>query len=314
MAIEYFQEIPALLKQKDVLVTCIIPAWNEGPRITPVLEATKNYPFFYEVIVVDDGSTDNTCEVVRTAMKHSPKLFLVKNPKNLGKAGAVINGVKKAKGELIVLLDADLTGLDIKSLDKLVYYVLNGDYSMTILDRPSDRMAPIVGITDLPRLMGGERAFWKEDFNKMEIDMTDGYTIELIINMYFVKRKLRVRTFYAKDLNAAYQFDKHGLIKGIKRYLKMFWTIYNKGGVINNLQSMVNFEQDRLSILYKIKYKSRFIGWLLNPIIIVLSIVKAILMTTYLNIQYFIFDKLLNMIKNNIKRVNKLRKSILAQN
>jgi glycosyltransferase involved in cell wall biosynthesis len=309
MEFDHYREIKKLKNQKKILVSCIIPAWNEEKRIGNILKAIKDYEFFDEIIVVDDGSSDKTSGVVIKLKNFNKKLKLITLPENLGKAGAVLAGVKKSKGELLVLLDADIKGLSYKDIDKLMVYVLNGKYRMTILDRPSDRLS-IASITDLSRLFGGERALWKKDFEQMDIGINDGYTIEIIINLYYVRKNLRVRTFYAKQLRSPYQFEKHGWIKGFKNYQKMFWSIYTKGGFTNNIRSMVNIEEDRLSILYKIKYKSKIIGWLLNPLIIILSLINAVSTYIYLNIQYFLLNKLVQIARNNIKKARKLKKTI----
>lgn len=94
-------------------LSVIIPAFNEGERIPSTLEAIEAYfkkqSFSYEVIVVDDCSTDNTKEVVHHFMKGRKNYQLISHPHNLGKGAAVKNGMLKALGDFRLFSDADLS-------------------------------------------------------------------------------------------------------------------------------------------------------------------------------------------------------------
>lgn len=91
-------------------ISIIVPAYNEektiGETLNRVLSLSevKNK----EIIVVDDGSTDNTAKIVRTLEKKNPQLTLIECKKNGGKGSAVAKGIQHAKGEIVVIQDADL--------------------------------------------------------------------------------------------------------------------------------------------------------------------------------------------------------------
>lgn len=89
-------------------LSIIIPVYNEEATIAEALNrvwAAKTPGFIKEIIVVDDGSTDNTRKSLSTWQKRATVLF---QPKNQGKGSAVMEGVKRATGEIILLQDADL--------------------------------------------------------------------------------------------------------------------------------------------------------------------------------------------------------------
>jgi len=101
-------------------VSVLIPAWNEGAVIFKTLEALArtNYPGDYEVIVIDDGSTDDTLEKARFMAVLWPRLRVL-HQENAGKAAALNYGIRKARGEVIVTLDAD-TVFDADTISMLV--------------------------------------------------------------------------------------------------------------------------------------------------------------------------------------------------
>jgi cellulose synthase/poly-beta-1,6-N-acetylglucosamine synthase-like glycosyltransferase len=89
------------------LVSVIVPAYNEERVIAQTIRSllASDYPEF-EIIVVDDGSTDNTCEVVRNQFSDHTRVALF-TKENAGKAEALNFGLRRARGEIIVALDAD---------------------------------------------------------------------------------------------------------------------------------------------------------------------------------------------------------------
>jgi dolichyl-phosphate beta-glucosyltransferase len=94
-------------------LSIVVPAYNEEIRLVPTLdrlvEWTEQQSFRSEILVVDDGSKDDTCGLVnRYAAKHS-HITLLENGTNRGKGFSVGHGVSRAEGELILFSDADLS-------------------------------------------------------------------------------------------------------------------------------------------------------------------------------------------------------------
>ena len=91
----------------------VIPAFNEGTRLGPTLEKVLGYvhaqKWDAEIIVVNDGSRDNTADIVRSFAAKDPALRLVENPGNRGKGYSVRNGMLNARGQIVLFSDADLS-------------------------------------------------------------------------------------------------------------------------------------------------------------------------------------------------------------
>ena len=94
-------------------ISIVIPAYNEGARIETalrrVLTCVSDRQWDAEVLVVDDGSTDDTAAIVQRWMTRHPALQLFENPGNRGKGYSVRNGLLQAAGEIVMFTDADLS-------------------------------------------------------------------------------------------------------------------------------------------------------------------------------------------------------------
>lgn len=91
----------------------IIPAYNESARIRPTLDEILRYTaeqnWDTEILVVDDGSRDDTAAVIREYAAKHPRVQLIQNPGNRGKGFSVRNGMLHAQGEICLFTDADLS-------------------------------------------------------------------------------------------------------------------------------------------------------------------------------------------------------------
>jgi glycosyltransferase involved in cell wall biosynthesis len=116
---------------ENITHSIVIPAYNEGERLGATLEKVLAYVreqgwnAEVEVIVVNDGSRDNTAEIVRGFAEKNPVVRLVENPGNRGKGYSVRNGMLKARGEVVVFSDADLSS-PIEELPKLLQALAAG--------------------------------------------------------------------------------------------------------------------------------------------------------------------------------------------
>jgi glycosyltransferase involved in cell wall biosynthesis len=107
----------------------IIPAYNEGARLSTTLEKVLAHVaergWNAEIIAVNDGSRDNTAEIIRGFADKNPRLQLLENPGNRGKGYSVRNGMLHARGEILLFSDADLSS-PIEEADKLFAAINDG--------------------------------------------------------------------------------------------------------------------------------------------------------------------------------------------
>ena len=133
---------------KDIFLSVVIPCFDEMANlqkgvldhISHVLEK-KGYS--YEIIIVDDGSSDGSIEFVEKFTKENEHFSLIKNP-HFGKAGAVTTGMLEANGRYRLFTDMD-QATPIEEVDKLLPYLQNGEYDIAIGSRKDKRKgAPLI--------------------------------------------------------------------------------------------------------------------------------------------------------------------------
>ena len=110
--------------------TAIVPSYNESTRFLKVIQELLKVSVLDELILVDDGSSDETKEVLAPFVKDI-RFKYVKHPKNRGKGAAMQTGVGLAKNEVILFLDADLENITASKILKIVTPVLSGDVDMS---------------------------------------------------------------------------------------------------------------------------------------------------------------------------------------
>jgi glycosyltransferase involved in cell wall biosynthesis len=212
-----------------VRVSCIIPAYNEAPRIGAVLGAVSGHPSIDEVIVIDDASTDGTKEVV----SRFSGVELVSVPQNGGKSAALAEGLSRARGEFILLLDADLAGLTKGGIAALIEPVLSGNFDIALSLRINT--PPLWRLIRLDYI-SGERVF-RADLLKGRheaVKRLSSFAFEVFLNKILIEKKSRIAVVPWPQVRSPYKHRKYGLLEGLRGDLKMMRDIYS---VISPLES-----------------------------------------------------------------------------
>lgn len=202
-------------------VTTIIPAYNEGKHIGQVLSAICTVDLIDKIIVVSDGSIDDTVEVAKTF-----KVDIVELDKNYGKGFAMKTGLNYAKSPIILFLDADLKGIQPYHIKGLLEPICLDMADMTLGIFNKGR-----GVTDLAQrvtpFLTGQRGMRKSILDEIQElnGWSEGFGVELMLTKYAMERQLRILEVPLPHVSHAMKEEKMGWTRGVASRLKMYWEI-----------------------------------------------------------------------------------------
>lgn len=199
--------------------TLIVPAFNEARTVAGVLAAATAACVFESVVCVDDGSTDATAAKAGAVSS----VTVIRQP-NKGKALALKTGLAYVSTPVVAFLDADLTGFTSEHIRALVLPVLEGRAAATIGIFKSGR-----GATDFAQrvapMISGQRCMFialLADFAYWE---DAGFGIEHALNDHLKRKGVSMLEVPLSGASHLMKEEKHGLLPGFARRLKMYWEI-----------------------------------------------------------------------------------------
>lgn len=223
----------------------ILPVFNQGRKIQKnliildnKLKAIKNIN--YEIITVDDGSSDSTFLGLKSAKQKISKIKILKNSKNFGKGYTVRQGVKRVnnKTQHIIIMDSDLPyfnkiELFLSELKKNKLVIINRKHKNSRLDYRQKNLYSLarhfsggifnliirlIGLTSLKDTQAGLKGFSIQYKNFINMTQTNGFLYDLELMIIFERFNIKPKSIpctYAISKNSSLQFYKFNLLKKI---------------------------------------------------------------------------------------------------
>ncbi|MBU4350945.1 glycosyltransferase [Candidatus Parcubacteria bacterium] len=250
------------MSEQDVSI--VVPVFNEERTVASVARALVKLEPGFELIFVNDGSTDNSQEVLE---KFADRIKIISLKRNHGKGFALAIGVKRANGKIIVFLDADLVNLKPEHVERMVMPLLINQAQVVIASISSTS-----GLFDPLTLFSGQRAYFRKDLFPYLSQMSKTrYGIEVYLNKTLRKKKTKI--IKLKDIS--YVLKKHKMdssklpsiylkevlditktiaqINGMS--LKKAKSVYNKEKIksLKDLLKMIGESEDMMEDLKEVK-------------------------------------------------------------
>jgi len=221
-------------------VAAVLPAFNEATRIAGVLLAVSQATGVSEVLVVTDGCTDDTAEVARAfAATSQTPVRVFEMPHNIGKGGAMTYGAHRTDADILLFLDADLSGLQPSQVEDMIAPLRR--------ENPDERAEMVLGLFGHSGASGvfgkafgwwlgmchrqaafitGQRAIGREVFLAVPNLTSSRYGVETAITRYVCYVwKLRVEHVSLPGISHPIKEQKNGILKGLSHRLKMYSEI-----------------------------------------------------------------------------------------
>lgn len=198
-------------------VTAIICAYNEAKTIKEVILSFSKAVIISEIVVVNDGSTDSTKEIIET-LKEEIEITAIHLDENRGKGYAMATGVEYSTNDIIVFIDADLSNLKEEHFEQLIKPIFYKECDM-VLGQATEtlinyKINPFKSFT-------GQRAMLKKDIQPILKEMkTSRFGVETLINLYFQAHEKSVKYVMLEGLMHPTKFDKTGSqSKAVKEFV-----------------------------------------------------------------------------------------------
>lgn len=205
-------------------ISCVICAYNEADKILEVLRVVRSLSIVSEVIVVNDGSTDDT----GTLISAFPDVRIISYQPNRGKSYAMSRGIAAATGDYVMLLDADLSGITAADIQALVDPVAQRRAEVSIsLRRNSLAIYRLIGLD----FVSGERLIpaWLIRPSLSDMAALPCWGAEAFINSLITREKLSIAVVEWRDVFNVPKARKlglwHGLIAEFTMTAQVLWML-----------------------------------------------------------------------------------------
>ncbi len=221
------------LNKSNTTVTAIVCSYNEMRTIEGVVTDLLKIPFLSQIIVVDDGSTDETQTILQ---KYTEKFTVLTNKSNQGKGSSVARALEIANGDLILLLDADIMNYTAADLWLLLEPVAEKhlDFTAKLPHNPLFQYINVSGI----------RCYWRKDLLPFTLALkkSSRYGLELLLNRAFRYKKGSFIKLH--EYHHLVKFEKYPFPKAIWEYGKEALSLLCQLALTSDRGALGNIKKD----------------------------------------------------------------------
>jgi glycosyltransferase involved in cell wall biosynthesis len=203
-------------------VSAIICVYNEEKTISEVIVSVSETQIVNEIIVVNDGSTDNTKKIIEE-LKEEIEITDIHFAENKGKGYAMAVGVENSANEIIAFIDADQTKIVPNYIDKMINPLLKKECDMVLgystVNILSQDVNPL-------KILTGERALFKKDITPIIEKMKESrFGVETLLYFYYISIGKTLKFLPLVGLKHKDKYKKVSITKATADYLQEGWEI-----------------------------------------------------------------------------------------
>jgi glycosyltransferase involved in cell wall biosynthesis len=200
-------------------VSAVVPAYNEAATIAGVIQPLLDLPLIDEIIVVNDGSSDDTA-----ARARGMGARVISIPVSGGKAAAMARGVTAARHDILYFSDADVTGLTSAMVASIVEPVARREFAMFvgIRGRKTYWANRLLHFTPI---IGGQRALRRELWDQVPSTYKKNFQIEIALNFFAKQRGYHMGFKVMPAFGQVIKERKRGLVQGLWQRFSMIGDI-----------------------------------------------------------------------------------------
>jgi glycosyltransferase involved in cell wall biosynthesis len=202
-------------------VAAVVPAYNEEETLADVLSVLRETPLVDEILVVSDGSTDETVGIARALGVRTIHLR-----RNHGKGMALAIGAVHTAAPVLVFVDGDIMNLSEYLLDQLIEPVVSGRAAMCVGIRHRGWLVDLFHARFGP-LLSGIRCLDRRVFDALPERYVEGFAVETALNYSCRQQGLTVETTVLHELKHLVKEKKRGLLAGVQARLEMFGAVFS---------------------------------------------------------------------------------------
>ncbi|WP_227717229.1 glycosyltransferase [Methanobacterium lacus] len=277
--------IKTVRNNKPMTVSVIIPAFNEEKTVAHVVSVVKSLPYIGEVVVVDDGSMDQTSKFAEEAGAK-----VIYHMKNRGKGAAIKTGFKNSKGDIVVFLDADLKNLTQSQVRNIVDPILNGeaDVTKTKFKREAGRVTELTAKPLLkfffPEIkfdqpLSGQFAAKRSFLNKIKLEDDYGVDVGIVLDADVMGMKVKEVDIGKIDHVLSTLTELNVVATEVVRTIVDRATAYGRITMIDSLGQYIRMEILGLSLasmgifsIFFIRFVSFYVGLAIAIIGVIIAI------------------------------------------
>lgn len=217
-------------------IVAVVPVYNEENKIQDTVESLSNIDLIDNIIVVDDGSTDNTYNIVKKL-----DVDIIKLEKNSGKGYAIKSAIKNLEYDFLVLVDGDL-GKSSYEIEKLIYPIINNEADVTIAKFPPPKKKGGFGFVkklakkgiyhytgvEINSGLSGQRVYKKEVIDSIG-EIPDTFGIEVAMTVETLRKGYSIKEIDVNMTHDETGRDLKGFYHRGKQFLNILSTLIKLG-------------------------------------------------------------------------------------